>query len=71
MDSTSLSLYRAVCCTLDCQHKGFDLVFQRCIVVDESGHCHGVLDSVVENGRMPATAMALVHGFYFHQPILM
>jgi hypothetical protein len=60
VDSTLLSLYHAVCCTLDGQHRVFDLVFQRYIVGDESGHFRGVLDSVVEDGRMHATAMALV-----------
>jgi hypothetical protein len=70
MDSTSLSLYCAVCCTLDGQWQVFDLFFQRYIVGDEYGHFHGVLDSVVVNGSMPTTAMALVCGFYFHQPIL-
>jgi hypothetical protein len=55
---------------MDGQHQVIDLVFQRDIVGDESGHFHGVLDSVEENGWIPPTAMALVYGFYFHQPIL-
>ena len=50
MDSTSLSLHRALCCTTDGQHQVFDLVFQRFIVGDESGHSHGALDSVVASG---------------------
>jgi len=65
MDSTSLSLYRALCCTTDGQRKVFDLIFQRFIVGDESGHSRGALDSVVASGCMPATAMALVYGFLY------
>jgi hypothetical protein len=65
MDSTSLSLHRALCCTTDGQCQVFDLVFQRYIVGDESGHCHGVLDSVMASGWMPASAMALVYGFLY------
>jgi len=65
MDSTSLSLHRALCCTTDGQHQVFDLVFQRYIVGDKSGHCRGVLDSVVASGWMPASAMALVYGFLY------
>jgi hypothetical protein len=65
MDSTSLSLCHALCCTTDGQRQVFDLVFQRFIVGDESGHSHGALDSVVASGCMPATAMILVYGFLY------
>jgi hypothetical protein len=65
MDSTSLSLCRALCCINDGQRQVFDLVFQRYIVGDELGHYRNVFDKVVEDRNMPATAMASVYSFLF------
>jgi hypothetical protein len=65
MDSTSLSLCRALCCINDGQRQVFDLVFQRYILGDELGHYRKVLDKVVEDCNMLTTAMASVYSFLF------